>query len=107
MNTKGSYCRRRYEHTAVYEKHVRAGHHHILLFPLQTEDFWSATSSRSISFIEDEIGTQHDTSAADKFAEGWGDSDYESDPAILSQDLQSEHERVGDMRDDWDSEGVS
>ena len=25
--------------------------------------------------------------AADEFAEGWGDSDYESDPAILSHDL--------------------
>ena len=60
-----------------------------------------------ISFIEDEIGNQRDTSAADEFAEGWGDSDYESDPAILSHELRSEQERVGDMADDSDSEGVS
>ena len=50
---------------------------------------------------------EHDTSAADEFADGWGDSDYESDWAILSHDLGSEQERVGDMEDDWDSEGVS
>ena len=43
------------------------------------------------AFIEDEIVSQRDTSAADQFAEGWGDSDYECDPAILSHDLRSEH----------------
>ena len=50
---------------------------------------------------------QHDTGAADEFAEGWGDSDYESDLAILSYDLRSERERVGIMEDDSDLEGVS
>ena len=50
---------------------------------------------------------QHHSGAADEFAEGWGDSDYESDPAILRHDLQSEQERVDDMEDDSDSEGVS
>ena len=50
---------------------------------------------------------QHDTGAADEFAEGWGDSDYESDPAILSHDLRYEGERVGNMENDSDSEGVS
>ena len=50
---------------------------------------------------------QCDTIAADEFAERWGDSDCESDPAILSHDLRSEQERVGDMKDDSDLEGVS
>ena len=50
---------------------------------------------------------QPGTSAADEFAEGWGDSNYESDPDILSHDLRSELERVGDMVDDSDSEGAS
>ena len=49
---------------------------------------------------------QRDTSAADEFAEGWGDSDHESNPAILSHDLRSEQERVGDMENDSDLEGV-
>ena len=70
-------------------------------------DFGSATSSVQTSFIEDELVNQRDTSAEDEFAEGWGDSDYESDPAILSHDLRSEQERVGNMEDDSDSEGVS
>ena len=38
---------------------------------------------------------------------GWGDSDYKSDPAILSDDSRSEQERVGDMENDSESEGVS
>ena len=50
---------------------------------------------------------QHDTGAADKFGEGWGDSDHESDPAILSDDSWSVQERVGNMENDSDSEGVS
>ena len=58
------------------------------------------------SFIEDETVNQHDTGAADEFGEGSGDSDYESDPAILSHDLWSEPEKIGDMADDSDSEGV-
>ena len=107
MCTKCPYCRRRYHHAAAYEKHVRAAHHDILLFRRQIADFGSATSSVQISFIEDEIVTQGDTSAADEFAERWADSDYESDPAILSHDLRSEQERVGDMKDDSDAEGVS
>ena len=82
-------------------------HHDILLFRRQIADFGSATSSVQTSFTEDEIVNQRDTSARDKFAEGWGDSDYESDPAILSHDLRSEQERVGDMENDSDSEGVS
>ena len=59
------------------------------------------------SFIEGEIENQRDTSAADEFAEGRGDSDYESDPAILSHDLRIEQVRVGDREDNSDSEGVS
>ena len=59
------------------------------------------------SFIENEIVNQGDTSATDEFAEGRGDSDYESEPAILSHDLRGEQERVCDMEDDSDSEGVS
>ena len=55
------------------------------------------------SFIEDETVNQHDTGAAEEFAEDWGESDYEYDPAILSHDLLGEHERVGDMEDDSDS----
>ena len=89
------------------KKYFRVVHHDILLFRSQIVDFGSATSSVQISFIEDEIVNQCDTSAVDEFAEGWGDSDYESDPAILSHDLRSEQERVGDMEDDSDSEGVS
>ena len=50
---------------------------------------------------------QHDTSAADEFEERWGYSDYESDLAISSHDLRGEQERVGNMEDDSDSEGVS
>ena len=107
MSTKCPYCRRRYQHAADYEKHVWAAHHDILLFRRQIADFGSATSSVQTSFIEDEIRNQRDTSAADEFAEGWGDSDYESDLAILRHDLRSEQERVGDMEDDSDSEGVS
>ena len=49
---------------------------------------------------------QHDTSATDEFTEGLGDSDYEFDPVILSHDLHSEQERVGDMEHDPDLEGV-
>ena len=107
MSTKCPYCRRRYQHAAAYEKHVRAAHHDILLFRRQTADFGSATSSVQTSFIEDATANQRDTSAGDEFAEGWGNSDYESDPAILSHDLRSEQERVGDMEDDSDSAGVS
>ena len=59
-----------------------------------------------ISFIEDATANQHNTSTSDEFAEGWGKSDYESDPAILSHDLQSEQERVGDMGNDSDSASV-
>ena len=59
------------------------------------------------SFVEDETVNQHDTGAEDECAEGWGDSDSESDQAILSHDLRSERERVGDMEDDSDSEGIS
>ena len=58
------------------------------------------------SFIEDEPVNQHDTSATDEFAEGRRDSDHESDPAIFCHDLWSEPERVGNMEDDADSEGV-
>ena len=47
------------------------------------------------------------TSVADEFAEGWRDSDHESDPAILSHGFQSEREGVGDKEEDSDSEGVS
>ena len=45
MSTKCPYCRRRYQHAAAYEKHVRTAHHDILLFCRQTADFGSATSS--------------------------------------------------------------
>ena len=107
MSTKCPYCRRRYQHTAAYEKNVRAAHHDILLFHRPTADFGSATSSVQRSFIEDATANQHDTSAGDEFAEGWGNSDHESDPAILSHDLRSEQKRVGDMEDDSDSAGVS
>ena len=107
MSTKCPYCRRSYQHAAAYQKHVRAAHHDILLFRCQTADFGPATSSVQTSFIEDETVNQHDTGAADEFAEGRGDSDYESDPAILGHDLRSERERVGDMEDDVDSEGVA
>ena len=107
MSTKCPYCHRRYQYTAAYEKHVQGLHHDILLFRRHTTDFGSATSSVQTSFIDDETVNQHDTGAADEFAEGWGDSNYRSDPAILSHDLRSERERVGDMVDDSDSEGVS
>ena len=60
-----------------------------------------------ISFIEDEPVNQHGTGAADEFAKGWGDSDYESDPVILTHDLQSERARVGEIEDDSDTKGVS
>ena len=105
MSTKCPYCRRHYQHTAASEKHVRAAHHDILLLWRQSADFGSATSYVQTSFIEDETVNQQDTGATDEFAEGWGDSDCESDPTILSHDLRSERERVGDMEDDSDSEG--
>ena len=63
MSTKCPYCRRRYQHAAAYEKHVRAAHHDILLFRRQTAEFGSATSSVQISFIEDATANQRDTSA--------------------------------------------
>ena len=107
MSTKCPYCRRRYQHAAAYEKHVRAAHLDILLFRNQTADFGLATSSVQTSFIEDATVNQRDPSAGDEFAESWGNSGYESDPAILSHDLRSEQERVGDMVDDSDSAGVS
>ena len=107
MSTKCPYCGRRYQHAAAYENNVRAAHHDILLFRRLIADIGSATSSVQISLIEDEIVNQRDSSAVDQFAEGWGDSDYESDPAILSHDLRSEQERVGDMEDDSDTEGDS
>ena len=72
---KCPYCRWHYQHAAAYEKNVRAAHHDILLFRRQIADFASATSSVQTSFIENEIVNQRDTSAADEFAEGWGDSD--------------------------------
>ena len=105
MSTKCPYCRRRRQHAAAYEKHVRAPHHDILLFRRPIADFGSATLSVQTCFIEDEIVNQRDTGAVDAFAEGWGDSDYESNPAILSHDLRSEQERVGDMENDSDLEG--
>ena len=107
MSTKCPYCRQRYRHAAVYEEYVRAAHHDILLFRRQTADFGSTTSSVQISFIQDGIVNQRGMSAADEFAVGWGDSDYESDPAILIHDLRSELERVGTMENDLDSEGAS
>ena len=70
-------------------------------------DFGSATLSVQTSFIEDATANQRDTSAGDEFAKGWGNSDYESDGTILSHDLRSEQERVGDMDNDSDSADVS
>ena len=107
MSTKCPYCHRRYQHAAAYEKYFRAAHHDILLFRRQITDFGSVTSSVETSSREDKIVNQRDTSAKDKFAEGMRDSDYESDLAILSHDLRSEQERVGDMEDNSYSEGVS
>ena len=101
------FCRLRYQHAALYEKDVRAAHHDILPFRRQTADFGLATSSVQTSFIEDETVNQQETGAVDQFAEGCGDSDYESDPAILSHDLRSEQVGVGDMEDDSDSDSVS
>ena len=71
-----------------------------MLFRRQTADFGSTTSSMQTSFIEDATANQRNTSAWDGFAEGWENSNYESDPAILSHNLRSEPERVGDMEDD-------
>ena len=107
MSTKCPNCHRRYQHGPAYEQQVPAAHDDILLFRRQTADFGSATSSVPTSFIQDETVNQHDTGVTDQFQEGWGDSDYESDPAILSYDLRSEWERVGDMEDVSDLEGVS
>ena len=58
MSTKCPYCRRRYQHGAAYEKHVRAAHHDILLFHRQTADFGLATSSMQTSFIEDDLDSE-------------------------------------------------
>ena len=58
-------------------------------------------------FIEDATVNQRDTSAGEEFAEGWGNYDYESDPAILSHDLWSQQDIVGDIVDDSHSAGVS
>ena len=107
MSMKCPYCRRRYLHAAAYQKHVPAAHHDIFLFGRQIADFGSATSSVQTSFIEHEIVNQRDTSATNEFGEGWGDSDYVSDPAILRHDLRREQEGVGDMDDDSDKEAVS
>ena len=82
MSTKCSYCRPLYQQAAPHEKDVWAAHHEILLFGRQMADFGSATGPVQTSFIENEIVNQCDTSATHEFAEGWGDSDYESDPAI-------------------------
>ena len=70
-------------------------------------DFGSVTSSVQTSFIENATVNPRDTAAGDLFAGDWGNSDYRSDRAILSHDLRSEQERVGDMEDDSDSEGIS
>jgi len=107
MTTKCPYCCRRYQHAAAYEKHVQVVHHDILLGHGQVADPGSATSSVRTSFIQDETGNQRHTSAVGEFTEGWGNSDYEFDPAILGHDLRSEQERGGDIEDDSDSEDIS
>ena len=107
MSTKCPYFGQRYQHATAYEKRLRATHYDILLFRRQTLDFGSVTSSVQTSFIENATANQLDTSAGDEFSEGWGNSDYESDPAILSNDLRSEQKRVGNMENDAYPAGVS
>ena len=60
-----------------------------------------------LMFIEDETVNQRNTSGVGEFSEGWGNSDSESELAILGHDLQSEQERGGDIEDDLDSEDIS
>jgi len=70
-------------------------------------DSGPGTSSARTSFIQDEAVNQRVTSDVDEFAEGGGNSDYESDPAILDYDLGSEQETGSDIEHDSDSEDVS
>jgi len=107
MTTKCPYCRRRYQHAAAYERHVRTTHHDIMLLRRQIADLGSATSPGRTAFIEDETVNQCVTSAVDEFAEGWGNSDYESDPPILGHDLPNEQETGSNIEHDSDSEDVS
>ena len=86
-STKCPYCRRHYQHAAACENHVWAAHDDILLLRRQTTNFGLATSSMQTSFIENATANQPNTSAGDEFAECWGNSDYESDPAILCHNL--------------------
>ena len=54
-------------------------------------DFGSATASVQTSFLEDDKVNRHDTRAMNEFAECCRYSECESDPAILSHDLQNGH----------------
>jgi hypothetical protein len=78
-----------------------------MLFHREIADSGPGTSSARTSFIQDEAVNQRVTSDVDEFAEGGGNSDYESDPAILDYDLGSEQETGSDIEHDSDSEDVS
>jgi len=105
MTTKCPYCRRRYQHAAAYENHVRTIHHDIMLFNCETAGFTSTTPSAGTPFVQDEALNQCVSSHAEGgFGRGGGNSDYESDPAILGYDLGSEQEMGGDIEPDSDSE---
>ena len=84
MTTKCPYCRRRYQHAAAYENHVRTIHHDIMLFNRATASFASTTPSAGTHFVQDQALNQRISSRAEGgFGRGGGNSDYESDSAIL------------------------
>jgi len=78
-----------------------------MLFHREIAHSGPETSSARTSFIQDEAVNQRVTSDVDEFAEGRGNSDYESDPAILDYDLGIEQETGSDIEHDSDSEDVS
>ena len=67
--------------------------------------FASTTPSAGTLFVQDEALNQCVSSRAEGgFGRGGGNSDYESDPAILGYDFGSEQETGGDIEPDSDSE---
>src|SRR5437588_2090951 len=61
-------------------------------------------SSGTLSAQDEALNQRVSSRAEGGFGRGRGNSDYESDPAILSYDLGSEQEMGGDIEPDSDSE---
>jgi len=91
LSTTCSYCRRRYEQTTAYEKHLETMHHDILLSLRAIVD---RTLPGLRAFAPDENSDQ-------------GDSDYESDPMLEIADCYAASNDPGDMQHDSDEKDLS